>query len=411
MKNKNGELVVGLDIGTTKICVVVAEETDRGIEVIGLGTHPSVGLRRGVVRDFNKTAQAISKAVEEAEKMAQVQIRSANVSISNSFVKGFNSDSMLPLQGRTVTAEDVRRVVEGTQSVTIPEESEVLHVLPQEYMLDEVSGIKNAIGMRGMRLEARCYIVTVSKTSLANRRQCCKQCDVDVDQLVLSALASAEAVLSSDEREMGVAVIDIGGGTTDLLVMKKDAVLHTAVLPVGGNHITNDIAQMMNISASNAEWLKKRYGHCLPGEAIPGDEIEVEAGANGRTHLIDHCKLCEVIEARVAEILQLVNEEIIRQDLDRSVAAVVLTGGVCHLRGIDDVAWSIFNRRVRIGLPHHIGGLVDVVASPGNATAVGLVLLGLHNVNLTPWDEEKPIWFSRMLQGVKSRITGLLGSP
>lgn len=411
MKNKNGELIVGLDIGTTKICVVVAEETDGSLEVIGLGTHPSVGLQRGVVQDFDKTVQAISKAVEEAEKMAQVQIHSAFVSLSNSYIKGFNSDSMLPLQGRTVTAEDARRVVEGTASVTIPEDSEVLHVLPQEFLLDEVSGIKDAIGMRGMRLEARCYIVTVNKTSSSNRRQCCQQCDVDVDQLILSGLASAEAVLSPDEREMGVALIDIGGGTTDLLVMKKGAVLHTAVFGVGGGLITQDISRHLNVSASNAEWLKKRYGHCLPDEVIPGDEIEVESPGNSRPVLIDHQELCRTIEARVEEILRKVSDEILHHDLDRSIASIVLTGGTCHLRGIEDLAWSMFNRRVRIGQPHHIGGLVDVVASPGYATAVGLVMLGLRNLGLTPWDEEKPVWFSRVLQGVKTRISGLLGNP
>jgi cell division protein FtsA len=408
MRKRLGQLIVGLDVGSSKVCAVIAEQNDLGTEIIGLGTHPSSGLSKGVIVDIEATTQAITRAIEEAEKMAQVHTRSAFVGLSTTFIKGLTSEGMLPLRGRVVTADDMERVVEAAAAVAIPKDSEVLHVLPQEYILDDLGGIKDPTGMQGMRLEVNCYIVTVQSANIANLVQCCRQSGLEIDGVILEPLASAEAVLSAEERELGAALIDLGGGTTSVLVFKNNAVKHATVLSFGGKHVTTDIARCLHLNKDKAEWLKKRYGHCQPAVVMPGDEIEVEGVDDGAAVVVEHRELCEIIEARVAEILQLVNAEIVRSGMDRYLSSVVLTGGGGHLRGIEDLAASTFNRHVRVGVPRHIGGLVDVVSSPAYASAVGLVLFGSRDLGLSKYGKPDDPLFGRMSRNLKTWVTKLI---
>ncbi len=380
MKKPN-PLVVGLDIGTTKVCAVVAQRTTAGMDITGLGTSPSEGMRKGVVVDIESTVKSITAAVEEAEAMAKCEIGSVFVGIASGYIKGFNSQGMIALRDKDVTAEDVARVIDAAKAVAIPTDREVLHVLPREFILDGQGGIKDPIGMQGVRLEVMCHIVTGQAASASNLIRCCHQAGLDVDNLILEPLASAEAVLTAEERELGVALVDVGGGTTDMVVYVDDAVAHTAVLGLGGMQITNDIAHGMQTTAASAEWLKKRYGHCVPGKIVPGEEIEVESLGDREPRLMDRRMLSEITEARVREILDLIHEEIMRQELDVHIpAGIVLTGGTAELRGIEELAERIFGCPVRVGRSRHIGGLVDVVASPMYATGVGLVLLGAREL-------------------------------
>ncbi|HPQ71325.1 MAG TPA: cell division protein FtsA [bacterium] len=374
---KTSPLIVGLDIGTSNVCAVVAERNEAGLEVIGYGTAPTGGMRKGVVVDIEATVDSIAKAVVEAETMARCEIGSVFISTANGHIKGFDSQGMIAMRNDEVTAEDIARVIDAARAVAIPTDREVLHVLPREFILDGQSGIKDPVGMQGVRLEAVCHIVTGQAASHTNLERCCHQAGLDVDNITLESLASAEAVLTPEERELGVALIDIGGGTSDLVVFVNDSVAHTFVLGLGGIHVTNDIAHGLHTTAANAEWLKKRYGNCVPGRVVPGEEIEVESLGDREPRAVDQRELCEIIEFRVAEILHLIHEEILRKELDVAVpAGIVLTGGVADMRGIEELAEAIFGCPVRQGRPRHVGGLVDVVSSPMYAAAVGLVLLG-----------------------------------
>jgi len=407
MKKAN-QLIVGLDIGTNKVCTVVAERTEGGPQVIGLGTHPTAGMRKGVVVDIEATVNSITRSIEEAEKMAHCEIASAFIGIASSHIKGFDSQGMIAISEKEVTEEDVARVIDAAKAVAIPKDQRVLHVLPREFVLDGQGGIKDPIGMQGVRLEVLCHIVTVQAASAANLERCCHQSGLDVDRMILEPLASAEAVLSPEERELGVALIDFGGGTTDLVVFVNDAVAHTAVLSLSGTHVTNDVAHGLHTTAASAEWLKKRYGHCVPGRVGPGEEIEVESLGDREPRLMDRRELCEIIEARVVEILEMINEEIIRQELDVAIpGGIVLTGGSAEMRGVEELAESIFGCPVRVGRPRHIGGLVDVVSSPSYATAVGLVMLGEHETpnraglggrNLGKVSHRVKGWFKKLWQ-------------
>ncbi|HPM78114.1 MAG TPA: cell division protein FtsA [bacterium] len=374
---KTSPLIVGLDIGTSNVCAVVAERNESGLEVIGYGTAPTGGMRKGVVVDIEATVDSIAKAVVEAETMARCEIGSVFISTSNGHIKGFDSQGMIAMRNDEVTAEDIARVIDAARAVAIPTDREVLHVLPREFVLDGQSGIKDPVGMQGVRLEAVCHIVTGQAASHTNLERCCHQAGLDVDNITLESLASAEAVLTPEERELGVALIDIGGGTSDLVVFVNDSVAHTFVLGLGGIHVTNDIAHGLHTTAANAEWLKKRYGNCVPGRVVPGEEIEVESLGDREPRAVDQRELCEIIEFRVAEMLHLIHEEILRKELDVAIpAGIVLTGGVADMRGIEELAEAIFGCPVRLGRPRHVGGLVDVVSSPMYAAAVGLVLLG-----------------------------------
>lgn len=377
---RRDDLIVGLDIGTTKICCVVGEVTDNGLDVIGVGMHPSVGLRKGVVVNIESTVGSVKKAVEEAEMMAGCEISSVYAGIAGGHIKGFNSHGVIAIKGREVCQHDIERVVEAARAVAIPLDREVIHTLPQEFLVDEQDGISNPLGMSGVRLEAQVHIVTGAVTSAQNIVKCCNRAGLDVCDIVLESLASAETVLTQEERDLGVALIDFGGGTTDLALFAGDNIKHTAVLPLGGNNLTQDIAVGLRTPLAEAEKIKLRYG-CARTVLIKKDEtIEIPGLGGRRTKVLSRQILGEILEPRVEEIFSLILREIQRSGYAETVTSgVVITGGSALLPGIIDMAEDIFNLPARVGYPTEIGGLTDVVNSPAFATGVGLVLYGLKS--------------------------------
>lgn len=376
-KNKNS-LIVGLDIGTSKVCAVVGEMTERGIEIIGVGSHPSQGLRKGVVINIESTVDSIKKAVEEAELMAGCEINSVFTGIAGGHIKGFNSHGIVAVKNKEVTQRDVDRVIDAAKAVAIPMDREVLHILPQEYLIDDQDGIKEPLGMSGVRLEAKVHIVTGAVTSAQNIIKCCNRTGLNVVDMALEPLASAEAVLTPEERELGVALVDMGGGTTDIALFHDGAVKHTAVLAIGGNHLTSDIAAGLRTPIGEAERIKQRFGYARTSMVTKDERVEVPSvgGRNSRT--ISRQILCEIIEPRLEEIFQLIRREIAKSGYQGSLASgVVMTGGSTLLPGMIEMAEGIFTMPVRLGVPTHVGGLIDVVSSPIYATGVGLVLYGM----------------------------------
>jgi cell division protein FtsA len=371
------DLIVGLDIGTTKICAVVAEPTENGVDVIGIGTHPSRGLRKGVVVDIDATVDSIKHAVEEAELMADCEITSVYAGIAGGHIEGFNSHGIVAVKDREVTEHDVRRVIDAAKAVAIPMDREVIHVIPQEYIIDDQDGIREPLGMSGVRLEAKIHIVTAAVTSAQNIVKCANKAGLNVMDIVLEPLASAEAVLADDERDLGVCLIDIGGGTTDIAVFADGAIKHTCVLGLGGYHVTNDIAVGLRTPFEEAERIKKRFGAASARLLGSDDVITVPSVGGRRPREVSRKILCEIIEPRIDEILTLSRQEIVKAGLeDKIPSGLVLTGGCAALAGIGDLAEEIFEAPVRIGQPWRVGGLQDVVRSPMYATGVGLVLYG-----------------------------------
>jgi cell division protein FtsA len=373
-------LIVGLDIGTTKICAVVGEVNPDGIDIVGLGTHPSVGLRKGVVVNIESTVESIKRAIEEAELMAGCEITSVYAGIAGGHIKGFNSHGIVAVKGSEVTQKDIERVIDAARAVAIPPDREVIHVLPQEFIVDEQGGIQDPQGMSGVRLEARIHIVTGAVTSAHNLVKCANRAGLDVCDIVLQSLASSEAVLNKEEKDLGAALIDFGGGTTDLAILKGKSIKHTSVLAVGGNNLTNDVSVGLRTPMAEAEKIKIKYGTCLTGSIGKDESIEV-AGVGGRKpRTLSRQILAEILEPRVEEIFNLINREIYRAGMeDEITSGVVVTGGSCLLEGVSDIAESIFDLPTRIGRPMGIRGLVDVVNNPMYATAVGLVLYGARS--------------------------------
>jgi len=372
------DIIVGLDIGTTKIAVIVAERVSGGkLDIIGIGTHPSTGLRKGVVINIEATVESIRRAVEEAELMAGCEITSVFAGIAGSHIKGFNSHGIVAIKNKEVTSKDVERVIDAARAVAIPMDREILHILPQEYIVDDQDGIREPIGMAGVRLEARVHIVTGSVSSAQNIVKCANRVGLTVNDIVLEPIASAEAVLSPEEKELGVALVDIGGGTTDITIFHNGAVKHTGVLPLGGNHITADVAAGLRTPTSSAEDIKRKYG-CATTEVVQsGETIEVPLTGGRDPKPTSRTYLGEIIEPRVEEILGLVRKELINSGYDEFLTSgVVLTGGTVLLEGMEDIAERIFELPVRVGYPTSVGGLVDVVNSPAYSTGVGLVLYG-----------------------------------
>ncbi len=374
---RKDELIVGLDIGTTKICAIVAERTENGIDVVGIGTHPSRGLRKGVVVDIDSTVQSIKRAVEEAELMADCEISSVYAGIAGGHIRGLNSHGIVAVKDREVRDGDVKRVIDAAKAVAIPMDREVIHVIPQEFIIDDQDGIREPLGMAGVRLEARIHIVTAAVTSAQNIVKCANKAGLNVADIVLEPLASAEAVLAPDERELGVCLVDIGGGTTDIAVFAGGSIQHTSVLSLGGNHVSQDIAVGLRTPFHEAERIKKRFG-VASARYVPGDDVITVPSVGGRRpREISRKILCEIIEPRVEEILSLARRELEKSTLETSIpSGVVLTGGCASLDGISDLAEELFEVPVRIGRPLHIGGLRDVVTDPMYATGVGLVLYG-----------------------------------
>ena len=374
---KKDTLVVGLDIGTTKICAIVGEMINGQVDIIGLGTFPSKGLRKGVVVNIESTVQSIKKAVEEAELMAGCHISSVYAGIAGGHIKGINSHGVIAVKNREIGPNDVKRVIDAASAVAIPIDREVIHIIPQEYIVDDQDGIKDPVGMSGVRLEGRVHIITGAITSAQNIIKCANRAGLNVDDIVLEQLGSSEAVLTPEEKELGVAIIDIGGGTTDLIIFANGAIKHTAVFSLAGSHVTSDISMGLRTPVEEAEKIKIRYGCALTSMVRKDETIEVPSVGGRNPRVLSRQTLAEIIEPRVEEILTLVHHEIVKAGFSNLIASgVVLTGGCAILEGIPELAEQIFNLPVRRGTPVGIGGLVDLVGSPIYATGVGLVLYG-----------------------------------
>jgi len=365
------------------VCAIVAEVTDEGrLDIIGIGQAESRGLRKGVVINLEATVESIKRVVEEAELMAGVEIGSAYVSLAGTHIRGFNSRGVIAVSGksRVIDREDVRRAIDAAKAVSIPMDRSILHVLPQEFVVDDQDGIGDPTGMTGTRLEVNVHVITCAQTSSQNTVTCVNRAGLEVVDTVLAQISAAEAVVTPDEKELGVALVDIGGGTTDLAIYEKGSLWHTAVLQVGGEHFTNDVAVALRTPVHEAEKIKKKHGCALTSMIPEEDSIEVPSVGGRKPRVMARQVLGDVIQARAEEVCQLLLNEIRRAGFERSLnSGVVLTGGGSILEGLPEIAEQIFDMPVRRGTPSGIGGLVDVVASPVYATAVGLVLCGHHN--------------------------------
>jgi cell division protein FtsA len=383
---KKHTILAGLDIGTSKVAALIGEITDQGLEIIGLGTHSSLGLRKGVVINIENTVGSIKKAVAEAELMAGCEIHSVFASVGGAHIRGFNSHGVVAVKNKEVGARDIDRVLDAAKAVAIPSEQEVMHVLPQEYILDEQDGIKEPRGMSGVRLEARVHILTGSSMAAQNVIKCCNRAGLSVAGLVLMPLSTAEAVLGEKERELGVAVIDMGAGTTDIAVYHDGAVRHTAVLPIGGNHVTNDIATGVRTAFADAERIKQRYGLAKASMVTSNERIEVPSAAGKAASSISRQILCEIIEPRLDEVFQLVRAEIGKSGYAALLTAgAVMTGGSMLLPGALEMAEEILELPALLGIPAHARGLADVISSPVYANGVGLVLHGMGCLERGPF--------------------------
>ncbi len=374
---KKDDLIVGLDLGTTKVCVVVGEITPEGIDIVGVGTTPSVGMRGGVVVNIDQTVNAIRKAVSEAERMAGCQISSVYASVGGTHITSLNSHGVIAIKSREVTPTDVQRVLEAAKAIAMPFDRRVLHVLPQQFIVDDQEGIQDPLGMSGVRLEAKVHIVTGVSSALQNIVKCCERAGLHVLDIVMESLASSESVLDPDEKHLGVALVDMGGGTTDVAVFREQAIRYSSVIGLGGNHITSDISVGLRTAIDEAEKIKRQYGCALIDRVDPQEVIAVGSVGGQKPRELARSILAEIIEARVEEILKVTELELIRSGyMEFLHAGVVLTGGVSLLPGIRDLAERVFDLPVRIGVPYRFGGLGDVVKNPVYATATGLLLYG-----------------------------------
>ncbi len=402
MSKRAENLIVGLDIGTTKICCIVGNMTEEGLEVVGIGTSPSKGLRKGVVINIESTVSAIEKAIREAELMAGCEIKSVFAGIAGGHIKGLNSQGVIAIKNREVTNEDLQRVIDAAKAIAIPMDREVMHILPQEFIIDDQDGIREPLGMSGVRLEAKVHIVTGAVASAQNIIKSCNRAGADVADIVLEQLASSEAVLSSDEKELGVALVDIGGGTSDIAIFSEGAIKHTSVLSIGGDHLTNDIAVGLRTPMAEAEKIKQAYGCCLTSMVGKDETIEVPSVGGREARILSRQLLAEILEPRVEEIFSLVNREIIKSGYGDLIASgVVITGGSAILPGMPELAEQVFNLPVRRGNPLNIGGLTDVVNSPIYATGVGLVKYGSQNTKVQNFKIGEKNVFERVSQRMK----------
>ena len=374
-QSHHGNIIVGLDVGTTKICAVVGELIEGGLEIRGISTSASTGLRKGVVVDIESTVESIKNAVKTAESITGVEINAVYVGIAGGHIKGFNSYGAVGLRGKEVAYVDVERVIDSAKAVYVPLDREVLHVIPTGYILDGQNGIRDPVGMMGVRLEAKVYIVTGAVTSVQNLLKCCEKVGLEVVDIVFEPVASAEAILTDDEKELGVAIVDIGGGTTDIILYKDGWLRHTSVLAIGGNHFTNDIAVGMRVSVSEAERVKKSFGSAATSMVSDSEEIDIIQAGQGRK--IQRRCLSEIIQPRTEELLDLIKGELIScSAYDVASTGIVLTGGCSLLEGLDRMAEAVLGLPVRIGFPKDIKGCKDMISNPMYATGVGLVLYG-----------------------------------
>ncbi|GAB6142606.1 cell division protein FtsA [Desulfocicer niacini] len=374
------KIIVGLDIGTTKVCAVVGEMVGREINIIGMGKSPSTGMRKGAVVNIESTVEAIRHAVDEAAIMAECDITQVYVGIAGGHIKGFNSHGITAIKGQEITQVDLNRVIEAASGIAAKPDRKTLHVIPQEFIVDEQEAIQNPLGMTGVRLEAKIHIVTGAMSSVDNIIKCCNKAGLNVCAIVLESMASGEAVLTPEEKELGCTLIDIGGGTTNLAIFKGNNIKYTFELPLGGQTITNDISIGLRTPSNEAEHIKLVHGTCLREHIKKGEQIDVSGMGGREPKKLSQDILVDIIEPRVEEMATILKNEIHSNGLENAfTSGIVLTGGTALLNGIEDIIESIFNVPVRMGTPYNIGGLKDVVNNPGFATGVGLVIYGSKN--------------------------------
>jgi cell division protein FtsA len=380
-KRTERKVIVGLDIGTSKVVALVGEITaDGSIEIIGLGSQPSRGLKKGVVVNIESTVQSIQRAVEEAELMAGCEINAIYAGIAGSHIRSLNSHGVVGIRDREVTPADVEHVIEAAKAVAIPADQRILHVLPQEFIIDGQEGIRDPIGMSGVRLEAKVHIVTGADSAAQNIIKCVQRCGLVVEDIVLEQLASSYAVLTDDEKELGVCIVDVGGGTTDIAVFSNGAIRHTAVIPIAGDQVTNDIAVSMRTPTQYAEDIKVRFACALSQLANPDESIEVPSVGDRPARRLARQTLAEVVEPRYEELFNLIREELRRSGFEEVIAAgLVLTGGSARMEGAIELAEEIFHVPVRLGFPQQVRGLSDAVQNPIYSTGVGLLLYAREN--------------------------------
>ncbi len=405
--SRQSEIIAGLDIGTTKIACIIGEVKEDGINIIGIGSHPSKGLRKGVVINIDATINSIRKAVEEAELMAGCEVNEVYAGIAGGHIQGFNSHGIVAVnKEKEVDRGDLERVVDAARAVAIPMDRQVLHVIPQEYIIDDQDGIKEPLGMTGVRLEAKVHVVTAAVTSVENIIKCARACGLEVADIVLEQLASSEAVLDEDEKELGVAVVDIGGGTTDIAIYNQGSLIHTAVLSMGGNHLTNDIAVGLRTPMAEAETIKQRFGSALTTRVSPEETIEVPSVGGRPPRVLSREILSEIVEPRVEEIFAYVAREIEESGCQDMIAGgVVITGGTTILDHMPDLAEEVLGVPVRRGKPQDVGGLVDVVRDPKFATGVGLVEYGARGGGGDYYDTDGDGVYHRMMGKVRQWFT------
>ncbi|EON91342.1 cell division protein FtsA [Marinobacter lipolyticus SM19] len=395
-------MIVGLDIGTSKVVAIVGKrKMDGTIEVVGIGSHPSRGLKRGVVVNIETTVQAIQRAVEEAELMAGCRIHSVYAGIAGSHIKSLNSHGIVAIRDREVTQADIDRVIDAAQAVAIPADQKILHILPQEFVIDSQEGIKEPMGMSGVRLEAKVHLVTCAVNAAQNIEKCVKRCGLEVDDIILEQLASSHAILTEDEKELGVCVVDIGGGTTDIAVFTGGAIRHTAVIPIAGDQVTNDIAMALRTPTQNAEEIKIKYACALTQLAGADETIKVPSVGDRAPRDLSRQALAEVVEPRYEELFTLVQSELRRSGFEDLIpAGIVITGGSSTMEGVVELAEEIFHMPVRLACPQAVSGMTEVVNNPIYATGVGLLIHGFRQMDLgrTPVlkGEDTPSLFERM---------------
>jgi cell division protein FtsA len=401
-KKLEKNMIVGLDIGTSKVVAIVGEiAPDGGIEIIGLGSHPSKGLKKGVVVNIESTVHSIQRAVEEAELMAGCQIHSVFAGIAGSHIRSLNSHGIVAIRDKEVTPGDVERVIDAARAVAIPADQKILHILPQEFVIDDQDGIREPVGMCGVRLEAKVHMVTGAVSAAQNIVKCVRRCGLEVDDIILEQLASSYSVLTEDEKDLGVCLVDIGGGTTDIAIFTEGSIRHTAVIPIAGDQVTNDIAVALRTPTQYAEEIKIKYACALTQLAARDESIEVPSVGDRPPRRLARQTLAEVVEPRYEELLTLVQAELRRSGFEDLIAAgIVLTGGSSKIEGLVDLAEEIFHMPVRLGVPQSVMGLVDVVRNPIYATGVGLLLFGSQNRVQRAFEAD----FGRGVRGVWERM-------
>ena len=402
--SKNSNIVVGLDIGTSKVVCIVGKKNDDGVlEVISLGSYPSSGLKKGVVVNIEATTDAIKKAVEQAQSIIEEKIKSIYVGVAGNHIRSINSQGIVGIKDKEVKPFDIEKVIDSASSVSIPSDQEVLHVLPQEYVIDDQDGIKEPLGMSGVRLEARVHLVTCSNSALRNIEKCVKNCGLTVSGFVLEQLASSYSILSDDEKDLGVCLVDIGGGTTDIAIFNAGSIVHTGVIPLAGDQVTSDIAQALRTPTPQAEEIKQKHG-CSVSQFISDEESTEVPGVGGRPpRELSRRSLAEIIEPRYVELFELIKAEITRNGFENKIpAGIVFTGGTSKIEGVVELAESIFQTSVRLGVPNDFIGMENILQNPIYSTSIGLVEHGHNQMTSDLVAESNQTLWSKLLKIVKS---------